>query len=533
MGDTVIVEFAAPRVAVHENDPLASVHVIRSTGKGTVTVDYQTKDGTAVAGVKYEAAQGTVTFKDGETKATIQLKVIDDDIVGEDKEFSVELSNPLLGPPRSPSGSRSPRGGKSVPTKAELGKNPTCAVLILDDDHPGLLGVLPENVLTTCQESDGKVNVTVSRMRGQCGGLRCKISTKDVTATAGVDYEALSETLEFKPDEIEKKVEITLIDDGLYDIDEKFEFVISGVEVIDSYAKDAEELAAMKKLAGAAEITVGVVNIVSDEEQRKFVERVTKLVNEATDEFNTGASTYKEQFDELLAGPEGGLLSSGGVAWIITLPFNAMFTLIPPACQGGGIPCFVVSIAMIGLITACIADLAGLLGCVVGLDDSVTAITLVALGTSLPDTFASRSAAISDSNADASIGNVTGSNAVNVFLGLGLPWFMGALYWGSLTDANAEWKERYTDQGAVKATDIVITCTGGAKACFAVPAGGLAFSVTVFTCCAIACFVTLYLRRTYLGAELGGDPKMARFTGSFLIFLWLLYIVLSIVAAPK
>ena len=33
------------------------------------------------------------------------------------------------------------------------------------------------------------------------------------------------------------------------------------------------------------------------------------------------------------------------------------------------------------------------------------------------DTFASKTAAIQDETADASVGNVTGSNAVNVFLG--------------------------------------------------------------------------------------------------------------------
>ena len=77
---------------------------------------------------------------------------------------------------------------------------------------------------------------------------------------------------------------------------------------------------------------------------------------------------------------------------------------------------------MIGVVTALIGDLATLLGCVIGMEDSFTAITLVALGTSLPDTFASKAAALGDDNADASIGNATGSNSVNVFLGLGLPW---------------------------------------------------------------------------------------------------------------
>ena len=38
-------------------------------------------------------------------------------------------------------------------------------------------------------------------------------------------------------------------------------------------------------------------------------------------------------------------------------------------------------------------------------------------------------AALEAPDADAAIGNVTGSNSVNVFLGLGLPWVMGSLYY--------------------------------------------------------------------------------------------------------
>jgi solute carrier family 8 (sodium/calcium exchanger) len=44
----------------------------------------------------------------------------------------------------------------------------------------------------------------------------------------------------------------------------------------------------------------------------------------------------------------------------------------------------------------------------------VTSLSLVALGTSLPDTFASMLAIKADDNADNAIGNVTGSNSVNV-----------------------------------------------------------------------------------------------------------------------
>merc|ERR1712107_159700 len=86
-------------------------------------------------------------------------------------------------------------------------------------------------------------------------------------------------------------------------------------------------------------------------------------------------------------------------------------------------------------------DVAGLLGCVLDIPDEITAITFVALGTSLPDTFASKTAATQDPYADASIGNVTGSNSVNVFLGLGLPWMLASVYWSQGT--TDEWRSRY------------------------------------------------------------------------------------------
>lgn len=86
---------------------------------------------------------------------------------------------------------------------------------------------------------------------------------------------------------------------------------------------------------------------------------------------------------------------------------------------------------VIGLLTAVIGDMASIFGCLVGLDDTVTAITFVALGTSLPDLFASRTAAMNEKHADNAIGNITGSNSVNVFLGLGLPWLIASIYHAS------------------------------------------------------------------------------------------------------
>ena len=108
--------------------------------------------------------------------------------------------------------------------------------------------------------------------------------------------------------------------------------------------------------------------------------------------------------------------------------WKILFSIIPPCEWGGGKPAFVVALISIGGITAIVAEVATVLGCVLGLKEAVTAITLVAIGTSLPDTFASMTAAKNSEFADSAIGNVTGSNSVNVFLGLGLPWAIAVTY---------------------------------------------------------------------------------------------------------
>jgi len=112
----------------------------------------------------------------------------------------------------------------------------------------------------------------------------------------------------------------------------------------------------------------------------------------------------------------------------LAIGWKALFSLCPPPTYAGGKACFVISLSFIGLVTAIVGEIASLLGCVMGIKESITAITLVALGTSLPDTFASMTAARTSESADSAIGNITGSNCVNVFLGLGLPWAIAATY---------------------------------------------------------------------------------------------------------
>ena len=108
--------------------------------------------------------------------------------------------------------------------------------------------------------------------------------------------------------------------------------------------------------------------------------------------------------------------------------WKVIFALVPPTEYGAGAPALFVALAFIGIVTMLVGEVATILGCAIGLKASVTAITLVAMGTSLPDTLASMTAAKQFEYADSAIGNVTGSNCVNVFLGLGLPWVISAHY---------------------------------------------------------------------------------------------------------
>lgn len=158
-----------------------------------------------------------------------------------------------------------------------------------------------------------------------------------------------------------------------------------------------------------------------------------------------------------------------------SIGWKVLFALCPPPHKGGGIPCFIAAICFIGALTAIVGEVAGAMGCVMGLKPGVTAITFVAIGTSLPDTFASMTAARESPNADSAVGNITGSNSVNVFLGLGLPWVIAVIY------------SRQNDEK------------------YEVPSSGLDLSVVLFLSTCLIGVAILIFRRCTVKGELGGS----------------------------
>ena len=58
--------------------------------------------------------------------------------------------------------------------------------------------------------------------------------------------------------------------------------------------------------------------------------------------------------------------------------------MVPPPSYLGGWLSFFIALGMIGSLTLIVGDMATIFGCLSGLKPEVTAITFVALGTSLP-----------------------------------------------------------------------------------------------------------------------------------------------------
>jgi hypothetical protein len=175
-----------------------------------------------------------------------------------------------------------------------------------------------------------------------------------------------------------------------------------------------------------------------------------------------------------------------------------------------------VSIIGIGITTAVVSDIADMFGCLIGIPDIVTAITFVALGTSMPDLFASTTAAVGDMTADASVVNVTGSNSVNVFLGLGIPWTCASIYWTFFAERDAAWEDRYPT--------IANNPDYDGKTVFVAESRNLGFCVMVFAGLCTVAIMLLVIRRVCLGAELGG-PKVPKYlSATLLIWLWVVFI---------
>jgi len=521
---TVEMGFSAAKFAIMESAGQVKIPVIR-TGpvEKHASVRYKTRDGTAKQHTDYKPEDSVVEFQPGDRMMVISISIVDDTTYEQDEEFYVDLYDP-----KCPGESCCP---------AKLSDVSTTTVLIIDDDQPGILSFQQES-LEVCESSeDTVIDITVKRMNGATGTVGCDYYTEDDDAIANYDYEEAVGKVEFQPGQQTAIIPITIKKVGRYTNSERFRLILD---------KPFGQATFDKETDGGESQCILTITITADTLHKPSLDRMMTRMNHNWNKMSIGQSNWKSQFKSAIlvtgddedddAGKKGdeeeGSKDGHGIAdytmHIISLPWKLLFALVPPTDFFNGWACFVCSLGMLAVVTALVGDMASLVGCCIGMPTEVTAITLVALGTSLPDTFASKAAAEYDQYADASIGNVTGSNSVNVFLGLGMPWTLAAFYWAFKTE-DSDWLQRFEAGKPYHALkDSVLYGDLGGKCCaFIVPAGSLWFNLMVFSVNAVCAIGVLTVRRLKIGGELGGPYVPKVLSAAFLVMQWLIYISLS------
>ena len=89
----VALSVADARVHEGTDETIDFTVSLSRTSSGSVTVDYETADGTATAGSDYTARSGTLTFAPGDTSKTVAVAVLDDAVDEGEETLTFRLAN--------------------------------------------------------------------------------------------------------------------------------------------------------------------------------------------------------------------------------------------------------------------------------------------------------------------------------------------------------------------------------------------------------------------------------------------------------
>ena len=189
--DATVVEGETAEFVVTLSEPPAQA----------ATVYYQTSNGSALAPNDYTATTGTLTFPIGNTKQTISVPTIEDDLDEPNETFSVTLS--------SPDGAALSRG--------------TGTGTITDDDNP----TLSINDATSVDEG-GTAQFLVTMSIPSTQSVTVNYQTRNGTAVAGQDFQTTSGILTFNPNTTQQTISVPTTDDATDEVDETFTVTLSG-----------------------------------------------------------------------------------------------------------------------------------------------------------------------------------------------------------------------------------------------------------------------------------------------------------------
>ena len=179
----------------------------------TITVNFATANGTALAGSDYQATSGTLTFNPLQTSANITVVVNGDTTVEPDETFTVTLSNA---------------------TNVNFVSNSVATATIATDDTAVQFSTATQSVV----ENTGGLSVQVNRVGDNSGTTTVEYATSDFagtnpcssangTASSRCDYLGTSGKLTFTAGQTSKTINIPVIDDAYAEGSETFNLTLS------------------------------------------------------------------------------------------------------------------------------------------------------------------------------------------------------------------------------------------------------------------------------------------------------------------
>jgi cytochrome c oxidase assembly protein Cox11 len=183
--------------------------VTQSAVSDTDTVITYQISGTATPGVDYATLTGTVTIPAGQTSATINIAVLNDNIVEGTETVIATLTGVV--------------GGNPSITLDSTPANTTATVDITDNDT---VTFTINNV--TVNEADGTLVFDVVADHALDTDITINVSFTDVTATGGgTDYASATQAITFVAGQTSKQVSVAITDDNIVEGTETFTAALS------------------------------------------------------------------------------------------------------------------------------------------------------------------------------------------------------------------------------------------------------------------------------------------------------------------
>jgi hypothetical protein len=209
-GASATLQLSTSNYSAAQSAGSVTITVRRTDGSSSaVTVDYDTADGTAVAGTDYTATSGTLEWAENDTTdKSISVPISTTAPFSGSRSFDIVLSNPSA--------------------SAQLGNPGSATVSIAGAASAGVGTISLADSNLSIAQNGGSITVSVTRSGGAVGATSVSYSTLNGTAVAGTDYTRTEGVLEWADaDATDKSFSIPVLNTKSFSGDKTFQVTIS------------------------------------------------------------------------------------------------------------------------------------------------------------------------------------------------------------------------------------------------------------------------------------------------------------------